>query len=54
MNVFTVELAEALGIDLESGVPAEVTGVTGEPVSVYVHPVELMVRDQSFYCPGGA
>jgi hypothetical protein len=51
INVFDVELAGALGIDLESGVAAEVTGVTGEPASVYIHPVELMVGDQSFTAP---
>jgi hypothetical protein len=48
INVFNEELAEALGIDLTSGVPAEVAGATGEPVSVYVHPVELTVGDRSF------
>ena len=48
INVFNDELAEALGIDLSNGVPAEVMGPTGYPAEVYIHPVELTVGEHTF------
>jgi hypothetical protein len=48
INVFSEELAEVLGIDLETGVPAEVMGPTGYPAEVYIHPVKLTVGEHTF------
>lgn len=48
ISVFNTELAAVLGIDLESGVPAEVLGATGEVMTVYVHLVTLTVGGYSF------
>ena len=48
INVFDEELAEVLGIDLKTGVAAEVMGPTGYPAEVYIHPVELTVGEHTF------
>jgi hypothetical protein len=48
INVFGQRLTEALGIKLETGVPAEVAGATDDVLSVYAHPVELTVADHTF------
>ena len=48
INVFSNELADVLGINLKSGVPASVLGPTGHPAEVFIHPVELMVGEHTF------
>ncbi len=48
INVFGLDIAEALGIEVESGVTAEVIGATGEPMDVYIHPIELTVGGHTF------
>ncbi len=48
INDFDAELAEVLGIDLKTGVPAEVMGPTGYPAEVYIHPVKLTVGEHTF------
>ena len=51
MNVFNVELAEALGIDLAAGVSAEVIGATGRVETVSIHTLTLTVGDEAYKAP---
>jgi hypothetical protein len=46
--IFDAELAERLGLDLESGEPAVVAGATGGAHDVFIHPVELTVGPRTF------
>jgi hypothetical protein len=46
--IFDAELAEPLGLDLESGERAVVAGATGAPQDVFIHPVELTVGPRTF------
>ncbi len=47
-NVFAYEIGELLGLDLPSGEVAEAVGITGEPTELYIHPVTLIVGEESF------
>ncbi len=46
--IFDAELAERLGIDLESGEHAVISGATGGVQDAYIHPVELTVGPRTF------
>jgi hypothetical protein len=46
--IFDVELAEDLGLDLHTGHPAIITGATGSPQDVFIHPVELSIAHHTF------
>lgn len=46
INVVNAELADQLGLKLETGVPASVIGPTGYPKDVFIHPIELRVGGQ--------
>ena len=48
INVLPVEVAEDLGIELETGVPAEVVGATDEPQTVYIHEIQVTVGEHTF------
>ncbi len=46
--VFDAELAEDLGLDVTAGEPATITGATGSPQHVFIHPVELSIAHRTF------
>src|SRR6266516_7704998 len=48
ISIFDAELAERLGINLESGEHATIFGATGSAQDVYIHPVELTVGPRTF------
>jgi hypothetical protein len=48
MNIFDLELAEELGIDVTSGVAAEVVSATGDAKEIYIHALRLRVDDHEF------
>ena len=48
INVFSADLAKALGLDLESGKPLTVRGATGESEIFYVHPVTVALGDVTY------
>ncbi|MFJ6901779.1 aspartyl protease family protein [Streptomyces hokutonensis] len=43
INVFDIEIAIALGLDLRSGEASTIVGVTGLTETVYFHPITLTV-----------
>jgi hypothetical protein len=47
INVFNVELAEALGIDLAAGAEAQITGAIGQVETVSIHTLTLTVGAQT-------
>jgi hypothetical protein len=46
--IFDAELTERLGLDLESGEHAVISGAIGAAQDVYIHPVELTVGPRTF------
>ena len=51
IDVFNVELAEALGIELTAGGEAEVTGATGHVETVSIHILTLTVGARTYKAP---
>lgn len=43
INLMNAEIAELLGIDVKTGKPGTVTGVTGEPETFYMHKCEIVL-----------
>jgi len=48
INVFSSEIAESLGIDVESGEPLSVRGATGDEQTFYLHPITVKVGEDLF------
>ena len=51
--IFDAEIAELLGIDVSTGEPQRVAGITGAPETYYVHPVTLDVGGWSYSMKAG-
>jgi hypothetical protein len=48
INIFDAQIGDILGIDLKSGTPRTVSGVTGVGETYYLHKVELTIGGYSF------
>lgn len=49
-SLFSLEVAEKLGIEIEKGKKVSLEGVKGEPFPGYCHKVPIKVGDLSFDC----
>jgi hypothetical protein len=43
-SIFHSSIARVLGIDLTSGRPKEYTGIAGQTILAYLHPIQLQVQ----------
>jgi hypothetical protein len=48
ISLFSAELGEFLGIDVASGEPGKLVGVTGVPEIYYLHPVRIIVGGRAY------
>lgn len=51
--IFDAQIAEILGIDVEKGEKALVSGITGSPEPYYVHPIAIKVGGWEYKIKAG-
>jgi hypothetical protein len=53
LNIFDAEIAEVIGIELETGEESPFAGISGEKQTMYIHPVSITVGGWEYQTKAG-